>query len=141
MPQLVALARLEYAGNRVAQMAPFSETAFSQNLRTLIGSARHAVFIAMRGGVIVGALAALTNLLFYSTKQFATEVWFYVSPDGKGAGVGLARRYLEWAKSLPGVAIVNLSVNLSDDSERTEQFYESIGLKRVGANYVLMEGS
>lgn len=124
----------------MAQLAPFSDDALAQNLRTLMGSARHAVFVAAKEGSIVGVLAALTNQLFYSTKQFVTEVWFYVTPEGRGAGVVLARAYLAWAKTLPGVSVVNLSVNLSEDADRVERLYGALGLRKTGANFVVFGG-
>lgn len=133
IPGLVALAREAYAKSSWIKVEPV-ETDFMAVMRRLIADSRYCLFVAVKDGQVVGALAGLSDELFYSRKKYATDLWFYVSEEGKGSGVWLLKRFINWAKR-PGVVEISVAISSGIDESRTGKLYERIGLEPVGTIY------
>tara|TARA_R110002020_G_scaffold475930_1_gene714610 strand:+ start:6823 stop:7272 length:450 start_codon:yes stop_codon:yes gene_type:complete len=108
------------------------------NIQICILSAEHFVVIAEVDGKIEGALIGVTHQLWYSRRKQASDLFFYVTENGKGAGANLMRRFISWAKNNPGVKEIMLGTTSGiGDTERTKKLYERMGVVRIGDTFVL----
>jgi len=95
------------------------------------------LFISTVHGEISGVLAGITNKIYYSRQKQVLDLVFCVDPNYKGHGYYLARRYLAWARNLKGIAPgeIYLGVTSGLEVDKTSEFYEKLGLERIGAVY------
>ena len=101
-------------------------------------SAEHFVVIAEVDGKIEGALIGVTHQLWYSRRKQASDLFFYVTENGKGVGANLMRRFISWAKNNPGVKEIMLGTTSGiGDMERTKKLYQRMGAVRIGDTFVL----
>ena len=81
-------------------------------------------------GFIIGAVDDLYHVL---NVKYATDMFFYVTPAGGGAGVKLLNAFISWARGVPGVVRIRLgSTNAVGDYERTAKLFERKGLTQEG---------
>lgn len=106
--------------------------AFAQCNNSALGT----VLLADGPDGLEGFLIGIAQPLWWANAKYATDLAFYASRSG--AGASLAKRFLSWAKALPGVAEITLGVSSGIDPERTGQLYERLGLRRVGGIYTMM---
>jgi len=107
-----------------------------KNLTHLLSTPMGLLLVVEKDGKICGALGAVANSLWFSRRRYATDLFCVVNADGKGYGVGLVRRFLLWARAIPGVKEIYTSVSSEmDDAGRTDRLYKKIGWRRVGGLY------
>lgn len=84
-----------------------------------------------------GVLLGYTQPLWFDhDKTGATDLVFYVRESAKGDGVKLAKKYLEWGKANADAVMLGITFG-GDAMERTEQFYERLGLVKIGGQFLL----
>lgn len=84
-----------------------------------------------------GVLLGYTQPLWFDhDKTCAGDLVFYVREQAKGAGVALAKKYLQWGKEHADMVTLNNSFG-GDSMARTERFYKQLGLERIGGQYIL----
>ena len=137
IPQIIKVVK-EAHKESSSKGVPLDEEIIRKNVQVCILSAEHLVNVVEIVGVIEGVFIGVTNQLWYSRKKQSADLFFYVTPKGKGWGSSLLRRYIQWARVNKGVAEINLGVNSGiGDMDRTKKLYEKLGAVRVGDSYVL----
>jgi hypothetical protein len=98
-----------------------------------IGSKRMFLWVSEREEKIVGfLLGAVDHIAFPVKGQQASDIMFYVQEGNDG--YRLAKTFLKWGWSQPGVRLVGLSV--SSGIPRSDEFIGRLGLQRVGGTYL-----
>jgi GNAT superfamily N-acetyltransferase len=86
-------------------------------------------------GELCGVISGLVTCPWFSTHPHVAEGCFFVSPDmrGTGAGVALLRHLGDWAdkRGLPLIC----AVSTGDEVERKDRFFERQGFTRIGGIY------
>jgi hypothetical protein len=90
---------------------------------------------------IQGVLIGVSAPSWWFDGRQVTDVVFYVRKDHRGkAGLPLLRAYREWGMSLPGVKQVYIGTSIGGaQAIRSENLYEAVGFKRIGAVYLAGE--
>jgi GNAT superfamily N-acetyltransferase len=94
------------------------------------------VWLAENDSEIVGSIGGYATSDWYSDDKYLGDLWCYVEPESRksNAAKELISRFRDDAKE------ANLPVKLGPvfnghDTDRKENFYSSLGLKRLGAIY------
>ena len=94
------------------------------------------VFITDDGhGFIMGVIDRLYHV---GTRLCAQDIFFYADPDcGGWDKVGLLDAYVEWALTIPNLAVIRNGItDIITDTDRVQELYERHGFTKSG---VLME--
>lgn len=115
------------------QHVPFDIDALKETLALIIDSGSGACFVLKVENQIAGFALVFLNRYFFSREKYASDLTFYVSPDGrKGwAGVKLIRAMILYAKE-QDVRELLLTVNSGVKVERTVRLIERMGGKVLG---------
>ena len=101
-----------------------------------IGSPAQFCQVVEINGRIEGMLAGTCEKVWHSTRKQASDLVFYTTPAGRGAGSLLVRRFIRWARSRPGIGLIGLSVSSGTNVKRTGKMLEKLGLTHVGGIYM-----
>jgi hypothetical protein len=102
-----------------------------------IGSPSQFCQVIEMDGKLEGILVGNVEKVWHSTKKQASDLVFYTTEKGKGGGALLARRFLRWARSRPGVELIGMSVSYGGPNiKRTGKMLEKLGLTYVGGIYL-----
>ncbi len=96
------------------------------------------VFVSEHQGVVDGFIAGLLDRVYQiGDKLSATDIFFYVAPDGSPASAsGLADAFIEWALNIEAVIVMQLSAtNIIQDYERAAALYRRKGFTQTGVIY------
>ena len=95
------------------------------------------VYLAENEGKLVGFIAGMAQRYFFSLRERATDMGFYVLPNYRGgsAAVRLIGALEDWAKER-GLAEIYIGQTTAVDIEKTQKFYAHLGYKTVGFNTV-----
>lgn len=95
------------------------------------------VYLAENEGKLIGFIAGMSQRYFFSLKERATDMGFYVLPAYRGgsAAVRLIAAFENWAKER-GLLEICLGQTTAVDIEKTQRFYVHMGYKTVGYNTV-----
>jgi len=81
-------------------------------------------------------LGKISPIWFNPKVMVASDVIFYVrSGEKMRAGVNLLKKFIEWGKD--NADEVAMSISFGHNIDKTEQFYEHFGFKRIGGDYLL----
>lgn len=111
---------------------PIDKPSVMQTFGRCVNDATKLALVAEHEGRLTGALLAITQELFWSTAQEATDLIFYNERPGSD-GTHLARRYIRWAHRRPRVRVITLANSTGVQIERFEEFCETMGLVKVGS--------
>ena len=121
----------------VSKNVPIDVPTLTKTLQQVVNTPGNQAFLSFDGETLTGVLAGVSNQIWFSKKKQVVDLVFYVSPEHRGHGFYLARRYLAWAKNVKGAVEVFLGATSGLDTDRTEELYQKLGLDRVGATYRL----
>lgn len=89
-------------------------------------------------GKLEGILLGQVAKIWHSPGRQASDLVFFTTPEARGFGGLLARRFLRWAQKQKGVKIIQISVTSGNANiKRTGKMLEKMGLQHVGGNYIL----
>ncbi|MBF0177231.1 MAG: GNAT family N-acetyltransferase [Magnetococcales bacterium] len=141
MADLIALGHLLHEAHMASRYRdlPMDVGAFKRDCMVAMRSPRQQLWVAERQGEVVGALVAVTSRVYgWSPAKVATDIFFYVTQEGRGSGTTLLRRFLDWAASFPDVVTVVLQTGVGIyDDHRVERLYEAFGMEATGQIYQL----
>ena len=104
---LEALAKDAYPNLVVSKVKVFS-------LATeIISSASNFAYVAVKDGIIVGAVCALVHTMLFYERSQASVVQFYCKSPG--AGVKLLRELMKWVDSRPVIKMVCFTLEAKAD--------------------------
>lgn len=98
----------------------------------LIDGDDSALFVADERGEVAGMIGVYTYVHPYSDELFATELFWWMDPERRGAGVRLLRAAEGWARDRGAKA---LQVVAPRSNDRLGGFYERLGFERVETCY------
>jgi hypothetical protein len=88
---------------------------------------------------VVGFMVATRRRLWFSDDEVGGEDILFVRHDARGtrAALLLARAFREWGHAEPGLVDLRAGITTDQQGAGAERIYEHIGMKNVGANFVL----
>ncbi len=130
-------------GKEAADLSPvyhgleIDEQRVRRYVAMMIASKTHHVGVLEIDGRIEGALLAQISQMLWMKGRQAGDEFFYVRPAYAGHASALVGQFVEWAQSKPNVNLVGLSTSFGKNIEKTERFFESCGLKKIGGIFIL----
>lgn len=109
-------------------------------LTTLHDSPHGFVMVAEDGGQIAGLMVAAATEHWAFDALVAFDLALYVAPGQRGArhGAALLKAYAQWCRDVGAVrGTAGVSTGIHPDA--TGQLYESVGARRVGGIFDVME--
>ena len=92
------------------------------------------IFLAEQDGQIEGALGGVIHPDLYGTELIAEEFFWFIRKESRGAGIGLYRKFEEWARGRGAVEIQ--MVHLLDlMPEKVGAFYRRAGFTPIETRY------
>lgn len=98
-----------------------SMNAVSALASQLIGGPQSEIFVADAAGSPVGMLGAVVFTHPMSGQRTAGEMFWWVEPSFRGAGIGLLREFLRWGKS-QGADVVQMVAPTEDIARIYQRF-------------------
>lgn len=105
-------------------------------LAMMVSSQAHHVGVLEVDGKVEGALLGQVSSMLWMKGRQAGDEFFYVRPAHAGHARGLVNQFVTWAKTKPNVKMIGLSTSFGKDLEKTEQFFESCGLVKIGSIFI-----
>jgi len=110
----------------------------SEKLTTAINNALHrgVVIVAEVNGKIIGSIGGMETSDWWSDKLYLADLWFFVYKEHRKsrAALTLVKSFLEIGRD------ANIKVKLghvySGDIDRKDNFYERLGMAKVGSLYM-----
>jgi len=129
----------ELVAESVYRGIEMDDNQFKRTIATQIGSRAAAVFVVVDyDGAVQGFLVGMVQQLFWSKSKFATDLCTYVRPEARHIGGFMVRRFIKWAKGMPGVVEITLGISSGiGDVARVGRMYERMGLEHVGGLHVM----
>ena len=110
----------------------------SEKLTLVISDALHrgVVIVAEVDGKIVGSIAGMETSDWWSDKLYLADLWFFVYKEHRKskAAIKLVRSFLEVGREAK--VTVKLGHVYSGDLDRKDNFYERLGMAKVGSLYM-----
>jgi len=110
----------------------------SEKLTSVISDALHrgVVIVAEVDGKIVGSIAGMETSDWWSDKLYLADLWFFVYKVHRKskAAIKLVRSFLEVGREAK--VTVKLGHVYSGDIDRKDNFYERLGMAKVGSLYM-----
>lgn len=129
-------------GKEAADLSPvyhdleLDEQRVRRYLAMMVASRTHHVGVLEVNGTVEGALLGQVSTMLWMKGRQAGDDFFYVRPAHAGNARVLVRQFVDWAKPLPNVKMVGLSTSFGKDIEKTENFFESCGLSKIGSIFI-----
>lgn len=133
IPAMVALGRAMYAESPRWRRLKYCPEKVALACERLIELEGGFAFVALRDGVIVGAMLGVCEEHWTSEEKVATELALFVEPTARGAmlAASLVSRFVVWAED-EGARLTVAGAGTGIEPERTAQFYERFGFERSG---------
>lgn len=110
----------------------------AENLRTMLSSNMHKIWLVQRDGEICAALGVVSTELWFSKRHYATNLFLCANSKGRGSAGFLLRKFKRWVDSRPLIKDVTLGITSEiGDFERVEKLYQAVGFKRLGGLFRL----
>lgn len=110
---------------------PANPEAMARTANFLLDSPDRALFVAERGGHLIGMIGLALSMQPLSGEIVAGEWFWYVTPDARGrTGVRLLRQAETWARSAGAAVLVMVAPNAD-----VERLYASSGYDRFEVTY------
>lgn len=93
------------------------------------------VYVVTRDHVVDGVMIAQLAPLWCSRHEAASLMLICVSPQSRGDGVKLIRRFIRWGKGFDSVKSLILSTSRNDD--RVHALYEALGFVKTGSFHIM----
>lgn len=131
VPQLLEMGVSFLASTAYGQHVPTNRAQLATTARWLIEAPEGVVLVAERDGRLVGMIGAAIFTHPISGEQMASELFWWVEPDSRGAiGVRLLKRLEAWARRRGAV-----KVQMIAPTWEVEQVYSALGYARVEVAY------
>lgn len=132
LPRMETAAREFYASSRF--LVGFDMERFTSAWASLIESCG-VIFLAETDGLVDGALGGVAYPDINSGALIATEFFWFMRPGRRGAGLGLYRRFEQWARNSNCSQI--RMVHLADgEPQRMAKLYKRLGFDPAEVHYV-----
>jgi hypothetical protein len=114
------------------------KTTVSHNLKIMLSSPMHKIWVVERDGQICGALGVVSTELWFTKRHYATNLFLCANNKGRGSAGFLLRKFKSWVDSRPIIKDVTLGITSEiGDPARVEKLYQTVGFKRLGGLFRL----
>tara|TARA_B100000949_G_C14098131_1_gene372921 strand:+ start:140 stop:586 length:447 start_codon:yes stop_codon:yes gene_type:complete len=111
----------------------------SSNLRSMLSSPMHRIWVVERDGTICAALGVVSTELWFTKRHYATNLFLCANDKGRGSAGFLLRKFKTWVDSRPIIKDVTLGITSEiGDCDRVEKLYQTVGFKRLGGLFRLI---
>ena len=120
--------------NAEIEVAPINDYKLLSTINEVIH--KGLVLVSYKENEITGSIAGMSTSDWWSTDPIFSDLWYYVSPLHRKSKVALIliKSFIKIAKD------ANLKIRLghiySGDIKRKDNFYEKLGLVKVGSTYM-----
>lgn len=126
-------------GRRLHEQTPWHEipidtATVGRTFGECINNAFGFAMVAVHDREVTGLLLGVAEPLWFAPKRSAKDI--VLVSEYPGDGRRLARRFIEWAWSIPSVVDVTLSQSSGIAVPRMDVFYRRLGLRCVGSLYI-----
>lgn len=137
IPALLELARQMIAESRYKNFT-MNEYKLTALLDYLIDKDTGFVIVFEKDGEIIGGFVGSITEQFFSDAKVASDYALFVSPDKRGALIGIRaiKAFIEWAKK-NGADDIVISQSTGVKVEQYAKMCEFVGLQHVGNNYAI----
>jgi len=110
----------------------------SENLRSMLSSKMHHIWVVEREGEICAALGVVSTELWFTKRHYATNLFFCSNDKGKGSGGFLLRKFRRWVSDRPIIKDVTLGITSElGEVDRVEKLYQAVGFENLGGLFRL----
>lgn len=133
IPQLIELGRAMHAEARRLNVMKYVPARVFVTLSSLIDSPEGFVKVVERDGELIGGLAAMARMHWFSTDRIACDLALFIRPDRRGGMTAalLLKEYKEWAKQQE-VKLTQFTVSTGVHIASTGGLLERVGFKPAG---------
>jgi len=108
---------------------------FCKNWKVLIEVGMGKIYGVYQDGLFVGGLGALITPDLNDGKKVATEAFWFVSPQYRGAGIKLLLFFLNHAKEIGCERVIMVHL-FNSHSEKLAKLYQNLGFQPVETHYL-----
>lgn len=131
IPRLVDLGVRFMREANYAALLPPDRTRQAKVMRQLIGDANGLILVSENENEIEGMLGAVIMQHPFSAQWVMQELFWYLRPDRRGAGIRLLKKAEDWARSSGATRII-----LVAPSKRIARFYRKTGLSHMEEHFI-----
>ena len=91
------------------------------------------VFVAIEDGKMIGSIGGIKSSEWWSVEPLLGDIWFYVEPESRAtrAAANLVKEFMSAGQGMR----IKLGHIYGSDLDRKDNFFERLGLKKVGTSY------
>ena len=91
------------------------------------------VLVAIEDGQMIGAIGGIKSSEWWSNEPLLGDIWFYAEPESRAtrAAANLVKEFMSAGQGMN----IKLGHIYGNDLDRKDNFFERLGLKRVGTSY------
>lgn len=131
LPEYIKLGRMFHQSCPLSDVVAFDDEGFSEFYRAAIENENIGIWVAEDDGKIVGICSAIAYGMYFNPSSIVVqELWWWISPDSRGAGAGAAmfKRIEQWAAEKNASALFMIALN-NDDSDKVCDIYTRKGFR------------
>jgi GNAT superfamily N-acetyltransferase len=131
LPRILDLGEQMHAESPRWSRLSFNRIKAGKFLQAIIESADGVIFLAERGGVVMGGIVGMVSEHWCSNDRVADELSLFLAPEARGGllAVKLVKALEAWA-DLRGAAWLQVGTSTGLDPEGTARLYEAVGFTR-----------
>lgn len=136
LPRLLQLGKEMHEESNYASFSYCPEKV-EQMLNNLLEGAG-VIFVAERGGVVIGGIAGMVYSPFFSNDKAATDIGLFIAKTTRGLMTAptLIKTFTNWAEEQPGVKQIRPGASLGGKTDAISKLYERCGYQTVGAVFM-----
>lgn len=132
LPRLSELAKEFYAASSV--LREFNLSKFVMVWTNILNANSGVIFLLMEGEEILGTLGGVMHFDPYCEDRIAVEFFWFVSKQNRGGGIGLYRRFEQWARE-NGCQEIRMMHLVDSMPDKVADFYCRVGFRKVETLY------
>lgn len=131
IPDIVDLGERHLRESHYAQFVTPDRDCMAAAARMLIDSPCALLLLAEKDGAITGSIGMMVTPHPYSGQPMASEMFWYVTPEARGAGVRLLKAAEAWGRELGARHIIMIAPD-----SRVSTFFQRMGYARLEEQFI-----
>jgi GNAT superfamily N-acetyltransferase len=131
IPVLVALGQKFINGSHYKNHIPVDIAKTTQTMEAILNLPESVIFVYENQGAIVGMLGLITLFHLFSNEKTVSEVFWFVDPSRRGAGVRLLKHGQAWAKSIGAQRLVMIA-----PTKKVAKLYSKLSFQKLETHYI-----
>lgn len=136
LPRLLTLGKEMHEESNYASFSYYQEGV--EKMLTSLLDGGGVIFVAERGGEVIGGIAGMVYSPFFTKDKVATDMGLFISKTTRGLMTAplLIKTFTNWAEEQPGVKQIRPGISLGGKTEGVSKLYERCGYQTVGAVFM-----